>query len=89
MTTTDGLAASFTPVERDYIRRELDQLFSTFPSVAEGFQLRTWRGGPQRANQSCHRQPRRSLTAASCVLIGRRTFLDCSSRMRGWSPCDG
>ncbi len=37
----------FTPGERDYIRRELDQFFSTLPSVAEGFQLRTWRGDPQ------------------------------------------
>jgi len=41
-------AAEFTPAEREYIRRELDQFFSTLPSVAEGFQLRTWRGGPQK-----------------------------------------
>ncbi len=40
-------AAAFTPGEREYIRRELDQFFSTQPSVADGFQLRTWRGGPQ------------------------------------------
>ncbi|MGD0110009.1 MAG: hypothetical protein ABSC06_39235 [Rhodopila sp.] len=39
--------AGFTPGERDYIRRELDMVFSTLPTVAEGFQLRTWRGGPQ------------------------------------------
>ena len=39
--------AVFTPGEREYIRRELDQFFSTLPSVADGFQLRTWRGGPQ------------------------------------------
>ena len=37
----------FSPGERDYIRRELDQFFSTLPSVADGLQLRTWRGGPQ------------------------------------------
>ena len=37
----------FTPGERDYIRRELDMFFSTLPSVAEGFHLKTWRGGPQ------------------------------------------
>jgi hypothetical protein len=37
----------FTPRERDYIRRELDMFFSTLPTVAEGFQLRTWRGGPE------------------------------------------
>ncbi len=39
--------AAFTPGERDYIRRELDLFFSTLPSVADGFQLRTWRGGLQ------------------------------------------
>ena len=39
--------AAFTPGERDDIRRELDRFFSTWPSVADGFQLRTWRGGPQ------------------------------------------
>ena len=37
---------SFTPQEREYIRRELDIFFGTLPSVADGFQLRTWRGGP-------------------------------------------
>jgi chromatin segregation and condensation protein Rec8/ScpA/Scc1 (kleisin family) len=37
----------FTPGEREYIRRELDMFFSTLPSVAEGFHLKTWRGGPQ------------------------------------------
>jgi hypothetical protein len=36
----------FTPKEREYIRRELDIFFGTLPSVADGFQLRTWRGGP-------------------------------------------
>ena len=36
----------FTPSERAYIRSELDIFFSTLPSVAEGFQLKTWRGGP-------------------------------------------
>jgi len=39
--------APFTPAERDYIRRELDMFFSTLPSVAEGFHLKRWRGGPQ------------------------------------------
>ena len=39
--------ATFTPREREYIRRELDSFFSTLPSVAEGFQLKTWRGGPE------------------------------------------
>ena len=39
---------ALTSPEREYIRRELDQFFGTFPSVADGFQLRTWRGGPQK-----------------------------------------
>ena len=41
------IPAAFTPGERDYVRRELDRFFSTLPSVADGFQLRTWRGGAQ------------------------------------------
>ena len=35
----------FTASERNYIRSELDMVFSTLPTVAEGFQLKTWRGG--------------------------------------------
>jgi len=45
MQTAPG--AGFTPGERDYIRRELDMFFSTLPTVAEGFPLKTWRGGPE------------------------------------------
>ena len=40
------MASAFSPKEREYIRRELDMFFSTFPTVAEGFQLKNWRGGP-------------------------------------------
>jgi len=39
--------ATFTSGERDYIRGQLDRFFSTLPTVADGFQLKTWRGGPQ------------------------------------------
>ncbi len=48
MVKSDAAAppAPFTPSEREYIRRELDMFFSTLPSVADGFLLRTWRGGP-------------------------------------------
>jgi hypothetical protein len=42
----DRMIAGFTTRERDYIRRELDIFFSTLPSVAEGFHLKTWRSGP-------------------------------------------
>jgi hypothetical protein len=49
MTTSDNAtAAGFTSAAREYIRRELDQFFSTLPSVADGFQLRIWRGGLQK-----------------------------------------
>jgi hypothetical protein len=39
-------AMSLLPKERDFIRHELDRFFSTYPSVADGFSLRTWRAGP-------------------------------------------
>src|SRR6202043_1754606 len=47
MSKTATAATTFTPAEREYIRRELDMFFSTYPTVAEGFQLKTWHGGPQ------------------------------------------
>ena len=56
--------AGFTPGERDYIRRELDMFFSTLPSVAEGFHLKTWRGGPQAG------QPKLSPTPKGCWNAG-------------------
>jgi hypothetical protein len=40
-------AAGFTTPERDFIRREFGQHFGSYPLVAEGIFLRTWRGGPQ------------------------------------------
>jgi len=43
----DLMVATFTAGERDYIRRELDVFFSTLPTVADGFQLKRWRGGPR------------------------------------------
>jgi hypothetical protein len=45
-TKQKAMIAGFTSSERDYIRRELDQFFSTLPSVADGFQIKTWRTGP-------------------------------------------
>jgi hypothetical protein len=47
-----------------YIRREFHQFFSTFPTVAEGFQLKTWRAGPK------HGQPKLPPAAASLVERG-------------------
>jgi hypothetical protein len=45
--TKQAPITGFSPSERDYIRRELDMFFSTLPTVAEGFQLKIWRGGPE------------------------------------------
>jgi hypothetical protein len=45
--THPGPVVGFAVGERDYIRRELDMFFSTFPTVADGFMLKTWRGGSQ------------------------------------------
>ena len=42
-----AMIAGFTAAERDYIRGNLDQVFSTLPTVADGFLLKTWRSGPQ------------------------------------------
>jgi hypothetical protein len=64
----------FTAAERNYIRRELDMFFSTYPTVAEGFQLKTWRGGPQAG------QPK--LPPAASSLLDRRLMrLDTASRI--------
>jgi hypothetical protein len=67
-------ATTFTPGERDYIRRELDMFFSTYPTVAEGFQLKTWRGGPQAG------QPKLS-PAANSLLDRGLMRLDAGSRL--------
>ncbi len=45
--TKQAPVIGFSPGEREDIRRELDMFFSTLPTVAEGFQLKTWLGGPQ------------------------------------------
>src|SRR3954471_16174918 len=44
--TTVRMIAGVTAGGRDYIPRELDMVFSTLRSIAEGFQLKIWRGGP-------------------------------------------
>jgi hypothetical protein len=59
---------SFTPGEREYIRRELDQFFGTLPTVAEGFQLRTWRGGSQKGQPKLP-PPAKSLVDRGLMLL--------------------
>jgi hypothetical protein len=74
MRDVPATAVTFTPAERDYIRRELDMFFSTFPTVAEGFQLKTWRGGSQAG------QPKLS-PAAKRLLERGLMRLDATSRI--------
>ena len=70
---TTSTPDALTPRERDYIRSELDMFFSTLPSVAEGFQLKTWRGGPQAG------QPK--VPQAAAGLLGRGLMrLDAATR---------
>jgi hypothetical protein len=42
------MASSFTPRERDLIRREFCRHFGQDPSVADGIFLRTWHSGPHK-----------------------------------------
>jgi hypothetical protein len=44
--------------ERMYMRRELDQFFSTLPTIADRFQTKAWRTGPKHSQTSCRRRPR-------------------------------
>src|ERR1700736_268347 len=66
-------ATTFKPGQRECIRRELDTFFSTYPTVAEGFQLKTWRSGPQAG------QPKRPPSARSLLDRGLMR-LDAGSR---------
>jgi len=60
----NAVTADLTPIERAYIRSQLDRFFSTYPTVAEGFQLKVWRGGPQA------RQPKLPHAAKSLIERG-------------------
>jgi hypothetical protein len=80
--------AGLTSDERAYIRRELDLFLSTLPRVADGLYLRTWRGGPQGAEQ-----PKVPLAAQGLLARGL-VRLDASLRPprlffteAGWPPC--
>jgi hypothetical protein len=42
---------AFTGAERELVRREFGQRFSSFPPLSEGIFLKVWRGGPH-AGQS-------------------------------------
>jgi hypothetical protein len=51
-------AMTFTPAERDYIRRELDAFFSTFPAVSEAFSSELGAADYKLGNRSCRRPPK-------------------------------
>jgi hypothetical protein len=57
-------AVGFTTLERDLIRREFCQHFGSYPLVAEGIFLRTWRGGPQAGEPKLPPAVRQCLNAA-------------------------
>ena len=42
------LASCFTTSERDLIRREMGQRFGSFPCLADGIWLRSWRTGERK-----------------------------------------
>lgn len=69
-----SVSADFTPIERAYVRSQLDRFFSTFPTVAEGFQLKVWRGGPKA------KEPKLPPAAKSLVERGLMR-LDTTSRL--------
>lgn len=48
MTKRSELASSLTASERDLIRREMSQRFGSFPCLADGIWLRTWRTGERK-----------------------------------------
>ena len=74
MTATETQPSEFTASERAYIRSELDQVFSTFPAIADGIQLRTWRTG--------ERKDRPKLPPAAQSLLARDLVrLDTSGRL--------
>ena len=47
MRKADPTSPALSRAERAYIRQELDELLGALPTVAEGFQLKTWRTGPR------------------------------------------
>jgi hypothetical protein len=79
----------FSSGERDYIRRELDMFFSTLPTVAEGFQLKTWSGG--REAGKAEGPARRPIASGPWADASRYqpAPADCSLPMRGLSNCGG
>jgi hypothetical protein len=60
------LESGLNSEERSYIRRELDMVFSTLPTVAEGFQLKVWATGP---NKGRPKMPPAAQSLANRLLV--------------------
>ncbi len=73
--TAAEAAPIFSARERDYIRRELDMFFSSLPTVADGFMIRTWSSGKQAG------QPKIPVPAADLLARGLMR-LDTTERRR-------
>ncbi len=54
--------------ERSYIRRELDMVFSSLPTVAEGLQLKIWVTGPNKG-QPKMAPPAKSLVERALAIV--------------------
>jgi hypothetical protein len=60
--------SGLSPEERNYIRRELDMVFSTLPTVADGFLLKVWATGPNKGRPKLP-PAAQSLAARSFVTV--------------------
>lgn len=72
MTITPHVKAShkLLPAERAYIRRELDQIFSSLPRATDGFLLKIWKTGPK-AGQPKLPPPAESLVSRGLMEVRR------------------
>jgi hypothetical protein len=82
------LIGELTSTEREYVRRELDQFFSTLPTVAEGFQLNTWRGRPKKGQPKLP-PPAENLIERGLMRLDQSRPIPpgCFSRRMGSSHC--
>ena len=78
-------ATGFTAAEREYIRGELNRFFSTYPSVAKGFQLKICAVARRREVRKSHRPVKGFLNVGSCGLTQAAVCRGCSLPTLGWA----
>jgi hypothetical protein len=94
-----SLATGFTTPEREFIRREFDQHFGSYPLVAEDILLHTWRGWPagRRAEVAAARQdnaragifetsPRRPVGSRLCAAAASMALREFAANRRHLDP---